>query len=154
MNTPWHASDEQINEIWEAHMNDDDKRAQRILGPDMRAVELVAQALATALNPETIFRQPKRPRAFDLVYSYTSYAPIEERWECIDKNTYDGAPDAEAPCTFIGRGPSEKRARMDLLEQFAEFDGYALRPQTAQVIHRSPFEPAEYGEPSRDESED
>jgi hypothetical protein len=83
-------------------------------------------------------------RRFDLHYEYTSFAPESERWTCIDLNTYDGAPDSEAPCNFIGRGPSQKSARMDLLDQFAEHDGFVSSVK-ATVIHSSPFEPDDYG---------
>lgn len=86
---------------------------------------------------------PSRIRTFDLRFEYTSFAPEHSRWTCIDANTYDGAPDAEAPCTFIGRGASEKEARMDLLEQFAEHDApeHEPRARAGIVVHSSAFEP-------------
>lgn len=99
-------------------------------------------------------QMPSTARAFDLHSTYTSFAPESERWTCVDLNTYDGAPDAEAPCNFIGRGSSEKSARMDLLDQFSEYDGYVPRPRVSTVVHSSPFEPAEYTDEVRDESED
>src|SRR5688572_6825494 len=77
---------------------------------------------AFVANPETIFNVPKPKRAFDLHYEYTSFAPPNQRWSCIDLNTYDGAPDSEAPSTFIGRGANEGEARGDLLGQFHEYD--------------------------------
>src|SRR5688572_7442795 len=70
-------------------------------------------------------------RTFDLRFEYTSFAPEHSRWSCIDLNTYDGAPDAQAPCTFIGRGASEKQAKTDLLEQFAEYDVLPEQPLDA-----------------------
>lgn len=84
--------------------------------------------------PELLFsnvtQRAENARAFDLRSEYTSFAPEGERWTCIDENTYDGAPDSRAPATFIGRGASEKEARMDLLAQFYEYDNPEL-PATA-----------------------
>jgi hypothetical protein len=158
----------------------DDQRAERILGPlmraELRAAEIVAQALNAALCPETMFKLaptpdlmsdtgihrlelwkggPKLPRrAFDLHTEYTSYAPVEQRWTCIDLNTYDGAPDSEAPATFIGRGMTEHAAKMDLIEQFRDFDGEPMQ-KASRPIHSSPFEPTEYAdEPRRDPDEE
>lgn len=97
------------------------------------------------------------PRSFDLRYEYTSFAPEHSRWTCIDLSTYDGAPDSEAPSTFIGCGASEKQARMDLLEQFADYDEAEYqrkRAKPSEIVHSSAFEPPTYADPVRDPSED
>lgn len=47
------------------------------------------------------------------------HPPIPDRrsdWSAVDGNTYDGAPDTHPPCP-IGRGPTERCAVADLLEQ-------------------------------------
>jgi hypothetical protein len=64
-------------------------------------------------------------RAFDLSYDYATYRPAAEAWTCIDLLTYDGAQDASAPSTFIGRGPTKEAAGRDLLAQFDEYDADA-----------------------------
>jgi hypothetical protein len=82
--------------------------------------------IAAGLNPETILgNKPLSAvgkRRFDLSYEYQSFAPVNQRWSCIDLNTYDGAPDSEGCSTFIGRGPTEQDAKLELLELFAEYD--------------------------------
>jgi hypothetical protein len=113
--------------------------------------------IAAGLNPEVIFCDKPRGRAFDLRYEYTSFAPVKQRWSCVDANTYDGAPDAEPPCTFIGRGRTEAEARADLLEQFSDQDAQDNPkpvPRAPCVIHSSPFEPPEYAAPERDTADD
>lgn len=48
------------------------------------------------------------------------YPPIPDRsmdWSAIVPSEYDGAPDSHSP---IGRGPTERAAIDDLLEQLAE----------------------------------
>jgi hypothetical protein len=90
--------------------------------------ETASDALINALTeiatvPELFFsRMPNPKRAFDLHSEYTSFAPPNQRWSCIDLNTYDGAPDSEGCSTFIGRGPTEHDAKLELLELFAEYD--------------------------------
>jgi hypothetical protein len=94
-------------------------------------------------------------RQYDLHSEYTSFAPVDQRWSCIDLSTYDGAPDSQAPCTFIGRGRTEGEARADLLAQFAEQDAEDNpKPRASRVIFSSPFEPPEYAPGTQDEWED
>ena len=120
------------------------ERAQRLLG-----------------NAETVFfKLNQRPvmngRAFDLHCEYTSFAPVDQRWTCIDLNTYSGAPDDEAPSTFIGRGRTDYEARQNLLAQFAEYDADQRdnpKPRPSRKIYSSGAreEPDDYA--SRPESE-
>ena len=136
MNTPKDATDSQIHALF---------------GDDL-ALALHTADVVDRIN-QLMTRSPDA-RRYDLLYSYTSYAPVEERWTCIDQNTFDGAPDAVAPATFIGRGGSEKRAKKDLLEQFAEFDEHvAPKPRASRVIFSSPYEPPEYADDRRDPNE-
>lgn len=96
-------------------------------------------------------------RAFDLHSEYTSFAPEAERWTCIDLNTYDGAPDSEAPATFIGRGASEKEARMDLLAQFYEHDNPEPTPRPRPGIPyagNGNSEPVEYRDAPHSDPDD
>lgn len=109
--TPEHCSDDTINAL------------VKLCETDRTTLEGSAVANREAVKLMRERGQPA-PRMFDLHFEYTSFAPADERWTCIDLNTYDGAPDSSAPATFIGRGASEKQARMDLLAQFAEHDGY------------------------------
>ncbi len=74
----------------------------------------------------------RMPRAFDLHYEFTSFAPVDERWTCIDLNTYDGAPDSEGCSTFLGRGANVEEAKRDLVAQFREHDD-AREPQPTQA---------------------
>lgn len=120
----------------------DDERAARLFGGELKHAEAVQAAMNRI---ERLMRRDENARMFDLHYEYTSFAPFEQRWTCIDLNTYDGAPDSEAPATFIGRGSSEKQARMDLLDQFADYDGRP-KPRASRVIHSSPFEPPTYAD--------
>lgn len=106
-------------------------------------------------GPELPAETPRR--MFDLHYEYTSYAPPSERWTCVDWNTYDGAPDSEGCSTFIGRGRTEHEARIDLLEQFAEYDADLKDEQkrTHVVGLGHPEQPPEVVvEPYRDPDED
>lgn len=119
MNTPNHVGDQTINELFDLAVEITRDHAKKLLADPALGARLDAQ-LSRATDA----------RMFDLQYEYTSFAPIAERWACVDQNTYDGAPDSQAPATFIGRGASEKEARMDLLEQFAAYD-YPELPATA-----------------------
>ena len=61
-------------------------------------------------------------REFRLSFDYASFRPVDHRWICIDLNTFDGAPDSEGLARFVGHGASEKEAKLDLLDQFAELE--------------------------------
>lgn len=130
---PAQAGDKTLNEYWDL------------------AVQLMKDDAARLLNPETLFHVPEPPkpeeppmRAYDLQYDYASYRPVNERWECIDVNTYDGAPDSEGCSHFVGRGPTEKAARDELLERFEDYDSNARRPRAGIIVNTSPTDPPEF----------
>ena len=53
---------------------------------------------------------------------YHPAAPADSRWSAVEDAKYDGALDTKAPCNFIGWGPSEDAAVLDLLDQLSDWD--------------------------------
>lgn len=137
----------------------DDERAERILGPSMRAAELVARALNAALNPETMFKLAPTPmhktpaeinqlwdggpvlpatidlrgKSLDIRYEFHGSFRGKQQWTCWDHNSYDGDESA------MGYGESKELALVDLLEKIAPEPEPA--PRAGYVVHSSPFEP-------------
>jgi hypothetical protein len=148
MNSPKDASDSQINSLWDLAVALQRESAKMHEADPTLAARLDADPELQSVKADELLRRTVSARAFDLSYDYASYRPEGERWICIDLNTYDGAPDAEAPCTFIGRGASEKEARTDLLNQFAELDNPEPppRPRVSRVIRSSNAEPPTYSD--------
>jgi hypothetical protein len=109
-----------------------DSMIHRLVDGELKHVEYLAKVLdrvAGVTKPLSAVGK----RRFDLSCEYQSFAPVNQRWSCIDLNTYDGAPDSEGCSTFIGRGPTEHDAKLELLELFAEHDQDLIdNPQPAQ----------------------
>ena len=58
-------------------------------------------------------------RRYDIEYFHRPLAPLSERWEAVDWNTFD--PVGESPVSQCrGVGPDSHSALLDLLEQIAE----------------------------------
>lgn len=137
-------------ENWEAALHPEMRRAEGLAKVFDRLEEIMHEPPVPKLNAETLANGRVNEidltrRRYDIDVDYDSFRPVDQRWRAIDLNSYDGAPDAEAPCTFIGWGASEKQARMDLLDQFADYD-QRPRPKSSRVIHSSAFEPNEYSD--------
>src|SRR5215472_10441850 len=56
-------------------------------------------------------------------------------WTAVDDETYDGAPDTAAPCSFIGTGLTRQEAVNDLREKWAEWRAEQRTPVTVHVCH-------------------
>lgn len=126
--TPLHCGDDTINKMFDGELG-------------------LARATMAAIKrlEENMHKPPDidLTRQYDIEVSVVESAPPSMRWQAVDANTYDGS--TEGCGGFIGRGPSAKAARMDLLEQFAAYDDRTL-PRASRVVHASPFEPGEYAD--------
>lgn len=49
------------------------------------------------------------------------HAPKWARWQAIDEDTYDGAPDCVGPEHCVGQGPTELDAICNLLDQLKAY---------------------------------
>lgn len=126
MNTPNDAGNTTIAGLFDLLAAMTREHAANLAADPTLAARLDASEPARVLCAETLLgNRPEinlAARTYDISVQYHDMAPTAESWSAIDMNTYDGAPDAEKPATFIGRGPSAKAARMALLDLFAEYD--------------------------------
>jgi hypothetical protein len=65
----------------------------------------------------------------------TGFAPTSERWTAIDADTYDGAPDAKRPSTFMGVGATPEAAIADLETLFADYAAEQENDQVIAIVH-------------------
>jgi hypothetical protein len=140
-----------IESLWELAIRITQEHAEALKSDPSLASRLDADPELQAVHADRLVRSATA-RQYDLHSEYTSFAPVDQRWSCIDLSTYDGAPDSQAPCTFIGRGRTEGAARDDLLAQFAEQDAEDNpKPRASRVIFSSQFEPPEYAPGTHDD---
>ena len=56
--------------------------------------------------------------------TFESYRPAKLAWACIDDDTYDGAPDADALAHIIGYGDTKAAAIRDWHDQFNDWSDW------------------------------
>lgn len=132
--TPENASDSLITKLSESEA---EALAQA------KIIEDYTRALKMLSNPETMLAKPviNLKRRYDLHYEQHPIAPPDERFSCVDLNTYDPTDGAPDHAWFIGRGPDRRAAMLALLDLFGEFDETPPKPRDRVVGLGNPFEP-------------
>lgn len=147
--TPNHASDETISKLFDLATAITRKHAEALQADPTLAARLDADPALVAEHASRLFREiDLTRRAYDIHAEYNSSAPRHMQFQAIDWNSYDGAPDSQAPSTFIGYGVTDAAAKKDLIEQFAVWDEEhpeTQKPRASRVIGLGhPEQPPEY----------